>query len=80
MRLLICACRFATPQGVGRIGDEALTARERRLTHSAFSIYCDTQVEGRSCILGNKLILASDVLFAKLVVDVVSGFLRRGDD
>ena len=80
MRLLICACRFATPQGVGCIGDEALTARERRLTHSAFSVYCNTQVEVRSCILGNKLILASDVPSAKRLVDVDSSFLRRDDD
>ena len=43
-------------------------------------IYCDTQVEVRGCILDNSLIPAGDVLFAKLVVDVDSGYFGGDDD
>ena len=54
-------------------------AEKRRPTHSAFSVYCGTPVEVRSRILGKNALRASVVLFAKLVVDVESGYLRRGD-
>ena len=59
---------------------KAPMAEKRRPTHSAFSVYCGTQVEVRSCILGNSGLRASDVLFAKRVVDVDSGVFRRGDE
>ena len=55
-------------------------AEKRGPTHSVFSVYCGMQVGFRSCILGNSVLRASDVLFAKRVVDVDSGAFRRGDE
>ena len=77
MALLTCPCPFAIPKGAECTGDEATAARKRRPTHSAFSVFCGTQVEFRSCILGINVLRSSNVLFAKLVVDVDSGFLRK---
>ena len=66
--------------GAECIGGEIPTAEKRRPTHSAFSVCCDTQVEGRCCILGNNVLRASDVPFSKLVVEVDSGYFRMGDE
>ena len=80
MALLTCPCPFAIPQGAECTGDEAPIVGKRRPTHSVLSIFCDTQVEVRSCILGNGGLRASTVLFAKLVVDVDSGYFRRDSE
>ena len=74
MRLLICPGRRVPPQGVESIRDEAPAAAKLRLTHWVLSTKRDTEVEVRSCISGNNLIRASEVLFAQLVVDVDSGY------
>ena len=55
-------------------------AEKPRPTHSVFSVYCGTQVEVCSCVSGNDVLCASDVLFDKLVVGVDSGYFRRGDE
>ena len=55
-------------------------AEKRRPTHSVFSVYCGTQVGVRSYALGTSVQQASDVLFAKRVVDVDSWAVRRGDE
>ena len=45
-----------------------------------FPVYCDTQVEVRSCILRKSALRAGDVRFPKLVVEGGCGYFRRGDD
>ena len=67
-------CRFTTPVEAARFGHEAPSAGRLRPTHAAQSIYCDTRVEGRSCILGDDLIRDSAVLVAELVLLVDSGY------
>ena len=53
-------------------------AEKRRPTHSVFSVFCGTSVEVRSCILGDNALRATDVLLVERVVDVDSGYFRRG--
>ena len=56
------------------IQDDSLPARTLRPTPSVSAINCDTQVDVRSCALGNDLVRDSDALFAKVVVDVPTGW------
>ena len=66
-------CQNTLSLWAGSLQDEAPSRRKLRPAPPVASNKCDTQVEVRSCILGNSLIRESDALFAKFVVDVDTG-------
>ena len=74
-----CPCQFTIPQWAECKQDKVPCAGEQRPTLSVFPIYTDPQVRVRRCMSGNMCLRNSDVLLAKLVVDVDIGYFLRDD-